>query len=121
MTILQIWYMVYMQTQHVWITKVKHIIYDPDCNHDVRTTISAVKADIGGIGGHTRPSDQLIEAVNMPVCIHFVICSPISLMLLLLLSCSYHYWYFSLRGCLFLPDQTPRFCPSFESLSLLHA
>ena len=83
-----------MQTQHVWITKVKHIIYDPDCNHDVRTTISAVKADIDGIGGHTRPSDQLIEAVNMPVCIHFVICSPISLMLLLLLSllllsCSY--------------------------------
>ncbi|MGB8025153.1 MAG: fructose 1,6-bisphosphatase, partial [Nitrososphaeraceae archaeon] len=84
----------------------------------MRTTISAVKADIGGIGGHTRPSDQLIEAANMPVCIHFVICSPISL-ILLLLSCSYPYWYFSLRGYLFLPDQTPRFCPSFESLFLL--
>jgi hypothetical protein len=103
-----------------WIIRVKHIIYDPDCNHDVRTTISAVKADIGGIGGHTRPSDQLIEAVNMPVCIHFLICSPISLMLLLLLSCSYHYWCFFIKRLSF-PDQTPRFCPSFESLFLLHA
>lgn len=30
----------------------------------MRTTISAIKADIGGIGGHTRPSDQLVEAVK---------------------------------------------------------
>jgi len=30
----------------------------------MRTTISAIKADIGGIGGHTRPSDELVEAVK---------------------------------------------------------
>jgi fructose 1,6-bisphosphate aldolase/phosphatase len=30
----------------------------------MRTTISAIKADIGGIGGHTRPSDQLVQAVR---------------------------------------------------------
>lgn len=30
----------------------------------MRITISAIKADIGGIGGHTRPSDELIEAVK---------------------------------------------------------
>lgn len=54
--------MVCMQTQHVWITRVKHIINDPDCNHDVRTTISAGKADIGGIGGHTQ--DQAINLLK---------------------------------------------------------
>jgi len=62
MTILQIWYMVRMQTQHVWITRVRHIINDPDCNHDVGTTISAVKADIGGTGGHTQ--DQAINLLK---------------------------------------------------------
>lgn len=30
----------------------------------MRTTISAIKADIGGIGGHTRPSDELVEGVK---------------------------------------------------------
>ena len=30
----------------------------------MRTTISAIKADIGGIGGHTRPSDELVEVVK---------------------------------------------------------
>jgi fructose 1,6-bisphosphate aldolase/phosphatase len=31
---------------------------------DMRITISAIKADIGGIGGHTRPSDELVNAVK---------------------------------------------------------
>lgn len=30
----------------------------------MRITLSAIKADIGGIGGHTRPSDQLLETVR---------------------------------------------------------
>lgn len=30
----------------------------------MRITISAIKADIGGIGGHTRPSDELVSAVK---------------------------------------------------------
>jgi fructose 1,6-bisphosphate aldolase/phosphatase len=30
----------------------------------MRITISAIKADIGGIGGHTRPSDELLETVR---------------------------------------------------------
>lgn len=30
----------------------------------MRITISAIKADIGGIGGHTRPSDELVNAVK---------------------------------------------------------
>ncbi len=30
----------------------------------MRITLSAIKADIGGIGGHTRPSDELIETVR---------------------------------------------------------
>lgn len=30
----------------------------------MRITISAIKADIGGIGGHTRPSDELVDAVK---------------------------------------------------------
>jgi fructose 1,6-bisphosphate aldolase/phosphatase len=30
----------------------------------MRVTISAIKADIGGIGGHTRPSDELVDAVR---------------------------------------------------------
>jgi fructose 1,6-bisphosphate aldolase/phosphatase len=30
----------------------------------MRITVSAIKADIGGIGGHTRPSDELLETVR---------------------------------------------------------
>ena len=30
----------------------------------MRVTISAIKADIGGIGGHTRPSDELVASVK---------------------------------------------------------
>jgi fructose 1,6-bisphosphate aldolase/phosphatase len=30
----------------------------------MRITLSAIKADIGGVGGHTRPSDELVEAVR---------------------------------------------------------
>ncbi|AFU57241.1 MAG: fructose-1,6-bisphosphate aldolase/phosphatase [Nitrososphaera sp.] len=30
----------------------------------MQITVSAIKADIGGIGGHTRPSDELLETVR---------------------------------------------------------
>lgn len=30
----------------------------------MRVTVSAIKADIGGIGGHTRPSDELVGTVR---------------------------------------------------------
>jgi fructose 1,6-bisphosphate aldolase/phosphatase len=30
----------------------------------MRITVSAIKADIGGIGGHTRPSEKLLETVR---------------------------------------------------------
>ena len=30
----------------------------------MRITVSAIKADIGAIGGHTRPSDELLDAVK---------------------------------------------------------
>lgn len=30
----------------------------------MKTTVSAIKADIGGIGGHTKPSDELVEEVK---------------------------------------------------------
>lgn len=33
-------------------------------------TVTAIKADIGGIGGHTRPSDGLIESVRNHVVSH---------------------------------------------------
>jgi fructose 1,6-bisphosphate aldolase/phosphatase len=33
----------------------------------MKLTLSAIKADIGAIGGHTRPSDKLIGAVNKVV------------------------------------------------------
>ena len=33
----------------------------------MRITVSAIKADIGGIGGHTRPSDELFEVVKILV------------------------------------------------------
>jgi fructose 1,6-bisphosphate aldolase/phosphatase len=33
----------------------------------VKVTVSAIKADVGGIGGHTRPSDGLIEAVRKTI------------------------------------------------------
>jgi fructose 1,6-bisphosphate aldolase/phosphatase len=30
----------------------------------MQITLSAIKADVGGIGGHTRPSDELFESVK---------------------------------------------------------
>lgn len=33
----------------------------------MKITVSVIKADVGGIGGHTRPSDALIEAVRETV------------------------------------------------------
>jgi fructose 1,6-bisphosphate aldolase/phosphatase len=33
----------------------------------MKVTLSAIKADIGAIGGHTRPSDKLLEEVNKVV------------------------------------------------------
>ena len=33
----------------------------------MKITVSVIKADVGGIGGHTRPSDGLIEAVKHTV------------------------------------------------------
>jgi fructose 1,6-bisphosphate aldolase/phosphatase len=33
----------------------------------MKITVSAIKADVGGVGGHTKPSDELIEAVRKTV------------------------------------------------------
>jgi len=33
----------------------------------MKITISVIKADVGGVGGHTRPSDALIEAVRKTI------------------------------------------------------
>jgi len=33
----------------------------------MKVTVSVIKADIGGIGGHTRPSDELLSAVKKTV------------------------------------------------------
>jgi len=33
----------------------------------MKVTISAIKADVGGVGGHTRPSDGLLDAVRKTV------------------------------------------------------
>ncbi len=33
----------------------------------MKITVSAIKADVGGIGGHTRPSDGLIDAVRKTI------------------------------------------------------
>jgi fructose 1,6-bisphosphate aldolase/phosphatase len=33
----------------------------------MKVTVSAIKADVGGIGGHTRPSDALIDAVRQTI------------------------------------------------------
>jgi len=33
-------------------------------NTTMKITVSVIKADVGGIGGHTRPSDALIQAVR---------------------------------------------------------
>ena len=30
----------------------------------MKVTVSAIKADIGAIGGHTRPSDELLNSVK---------------------------------------------------------
>ena len=34
---------------------------------NMKITLSAIKADIGAIGGHTKPSDKLLEAVKKGV------------------------------------------------------
>ena len=34
---------------------------------DMKITVSVIKADVGGVGGHTKPSDALIEAVRNTV------------------------------------------------------
>ena len=34
----------------------------------MKITVSVIKADVGGIGGHTKPSDGLIEAVAKHPC-----------------------------------------------------
>ena len=31
----------------------------------MKITVSVIKADVGGVGGHTRPSDGLIETVGV--------------------------------------------------------
>ena len=33
----------------------------------MKITISVIKADVGGVGGHTRPSDGLISAVRKTI------------------------------------------------------
>ncbi len=33
----------------------------------MKITVSVIKADVGGVGGHTKPSDRLIEAVRKTV------------------------------------------------------
>ncbi len=33
----------------------------------MKVTVSAIKADIGAIGGHTRPSDELLHSVTKTV------------------------------------------------------
>ena len=30
----------------------------------MKITVSVIKADVGGIGGHTKPSDGLIKAIR---------------------------------------------------------
>jgi len=31
---------------------------------DMKITVSVIKADVGGVGGHTKPSDALIQAIR---------------------------------------------------------
>ena len=33
----------------------------------MKVTLSVIKADVGGIGGHTRPSDGLLNAIRKTV------------------------------------------------------
>ncbi|RNJ75613.1 MAG: fructose 1,6-bisphosphatase [Nitrosopumilus sp. D6] len=33
----------------------------------MRVTVSVIKADVGGVGGHTKPSDRLVEAIKETV------------------------------------------------------
>ena len=33
----------------------------------MKITVSVIKADVGGIGGHTRPSDGLLDAVKKTI------------------------------------------------------
>lgn len=35
--------------------------------NSMKITVSVIKADVGGVGGHTRPSDGLIEAVRRTI------------------------------------------------------
>ena len=30
----------------------------------MKTTITAIKADVGGVGGHTRPSDDILDTIR---------------------------------------------------------
>lgn len=34
---------------------------------DMKITVSVIKADVGGVGGHTKPSDRLLEAIRNTV------------------------------------------------------
>lgn len=38
-----------------------------DLTRIMKITISVIKADVGGIGGHTRPSDKLLDAVRTTI------------------------------------------------------
>ncbi len=30
----------------------------------MKITVSVIKADVGGVGGHTKPSDRLLQAIK---------------------------------------------------------
>ena len=30
----------------------------------MKITVSVIKADVGGVGGHTKPSEKLLEAIK---------------------------------------------------------
>lgn len=51
---------------HVSVTDhfIARVLSQGNCVFHVRVTLSAIKADIGGIGGHTRPSDELVDTVR---------------------------------------------------------
>ena len=34
---------------------------------DMKITVSVIKADVGGVGGHTKPSDGLLDAIRNTV------------------------------------------------------
>jgi len=35
--------------------------------NSMKITVSVIKADVGGVGGHTRPSDGLLDAVRKTI------------------------------------------------------